>query len=130
MSSEYYEEDYGEELNEGLRANPQLIEEYENTFTSEERVQNALKISKNNFTIETGVVDFSDILVSEPIKNGRKETYSGLTTSIAEMGILSPIHVMVLEGYSDWTESHNGEEEEYERYKYSMLDTFRRVSGG
>lgn len=130
MSSEYYEEDYGEELNEGLRANPQLMEEYENTFTSEEKVQNALKISKNNFTIETGVVDFSDILVSEPIKNGRKETYSGLTTSISEMGILSPIHVMVLEGYSDWIAEHDEEEEEYEGYKYSILDGFRRVWAG
>lgn len=130
MSSEYYEEDYGEELNEGLRANPQLMEEYENTFTSEEKVQNALKISKNNFTIETGVVDFSDILVSEPIKNGRKETYSGLTTSVAEMGILSPIHVMVLEGYSDWIAEHDEEEEEYEGYKYSILDGFRRVWAG
>lgn len=130
MGEFYEDEDYSEELNEGLKANPQLMEEYENTFTSEEKVQNALKISKNNFTIETGVVDFGDILVSEPIKNGRKETYSGLTTSVAEMGILSPIHVMVLEGYSDWTESHNEEEEEYEGYKYSILDGFRRVWAG
>lgn len=122
-----YEED---EISEGLQANPQLMDEYENTFSSEEKVQNALKISKNNFTIDIGVVDFGTILVSEPIKNGRKETYSGLTTSIAEMGILSPIHVMVLEGYSDWLETHDEDTESYEGYKYSLIDGFRRVWGG
>lgn len=115
---------------EEMKANPQLAEEYELTFTGEEKVQNALKITKNNFSLDIGVVEFNSILVSEPIKNGRKETYSGLTTSIGEMGILSPIHVMVLEGYSDWLKEHNEHEEEYEGYKYSIIDGFRRVWGG
>ena len=123
-------DEYSQELNEGLRVNPNLREEYEETFTGEEKVQHALKVTKNNFTINIGVVEFNTILVSEPIKNGRKETYSGLTTSIAEMGILSPIHVMVLEGYSDWLKNHNESEEEYEGYKYSILDGFRRVWAG
>lgn len=118
------------EFTEEMKANPQLAEEYEQTFTREEKVQNALKITKNNFTISVGVVEFNSILVSEPIKNGRKETYSGLTTSIGEMGILSPIHVMVLEGYSDWLEEHDEKEETYEGYKYSILDGFRRVWAG
>lgn len=122
--------EYDEDINEGLQANPQLRDEYENTFSSEEKVQHALKLTKNNFTIDIGVVDFNTILVSEPIKNGRKETYSGLTTSVAEMGILSPIHVMVLEGYSDWLKSHDESEEDYEGYKYSILDGFRRVWAG
>lgn len=118
------------EFTEEMKANPQLAEEYEQTFTGEEKVQNALKITKNNFTISVGVVEFNSILVSEPIKNGRKETYSGLTTSVGEMGILSPIHVMVLEGYSDWLEDHDEKEETYEGYKYSILDGFRRVWAG
>ena len=126
MGYEYEEND----INDGLQANPRLMDEYENTFSSEEKVQNALKISKNNFTIDIGVVDFGTILVSEPIKNGRKETYSGLTTSIAEMGILSPIHVMVLEGYADWLKTHNEDTEQFEGYKYSLIDGFRRVWGG
>lgn len=132
--SEFYDDNLyeGEEesIEDGLHSNPRLQEEYESTFTNEEKVQHALKdINKHSFTLDMGIVDFNTILVSEPVKNGRKETYSGLTTSVAEMGILSPIHVMVLEGYSNWLENHE-EGEKYEGPMYSILDGFRRVWAG
>ena len=132
--SEFYDDNLyeGEEesIEDGLHSNPRLQEEYESTFTNEEKVQHALKdINKHSFTLDVGIVDFNTILVSEPVKNGRKETYSGLTTSVAEMGILSPIHVMVLEGYSNWLENHE-EGEKYEGPMYSILDGFRRVWAG
>lgn len=132
--SEFYDDNLyeGEEesIDDGLHSNPRLQEEYESTFTNEEKVQHALKdINKHSFTLDVGIVDFNTILVSEPVKNGRKETYSGLTTSVAEMGILSPIHVMVLEGYSNWLENHE-EGEKYEGPMYSILDGFRRVWAG
>lgn len=132
--SEFYDDNLyeGEEesIEDGLHSNPQLQEEYESTFTNEEKVQHALKdINKHSFTLDVGIVDFNTILVSEPVKNGRKETYSGLTTSVAEMGILSPIHVMVLEGYSNWLENHE-DGEKYEGPMYSILDGFRRVWAG
>ena len=132
--SEFYDDNLyeGEEesIDDGLHSNPQLQEEYESTFTNEEKVQHALKdINKHSFTLDVGIVDFNTILVSEPVKNGRKETYSGLTTSVAEMGILSPIHVMVLEGYSNWLENHE-DGEKYEGPMYSILDGFRRVWAG
>lgn len=132
--SEFYDDNLyeGEEesIDDGLHSNPRLQEEYESTFTNEEKVQHALKdINKHSFTLDVGIVDFNTILVSEPVKNGRKETYSGLTTSVAEMGILSPIHVMVLEGYSNWLDNHE-DGEKYEGPMYSILDGFRRVWAG
>lgn len=111
-----------------MKANPELMQEYENTFDSEEKVANALDITQSNFTIEPGVIEFDSLLIPDPLKKGRKETYLGLSTSIAELGILTPIHVMVTEGYADWV-AENGDEP-YEGYKYILLDGFRRVWGG
>ena len=114
---------------EDMRANPQLQEEYENTFDSEEKISHSLKISKDSFTIDIGVVEFSSLLISEPTKKGRKETYLGLATSVAEMGILSPIHVMITESYATWVKEH-GDDKDFEGYKYIILDGFRRVWSG
>lgn len=115
-------------MEDEMKANPELMEEYENTFDSEEKVANALEITQSNFTIEPGVIEFDSLLIPDPIKKGRKETYLGLSTSIAELGILTPIHVMVTEGYADWV-AENGDEP-YEGYKYILIDGFRRVWGG
>lgn len=113
---------------EEMRGNPKLAEEYENTFDSEEKIVNAIKINKDEFTVSVGVIDFDSLLVPDPVKKGRKETYLGLSTSIAEMGILQPVHVMITEGYADWVEEHG--DEEYEGFKYILLDGFRRIWGG
>lgn len=111
-----------------FRKDAKLIKEYEETFDNEERVVNSLKITSDSFSIDVGVVDFEDISFSEPTIKGRKETYLGLTTSIAELGIISPIHVMVTEGYSDWVKE--GNEGTYGGYKYSVIDGLRRIFGG
>ena len=111
-----------------MRGNPKLQEEYENTFDSEEKISNALKISKDSFTIDMGVVEFDSLLIPDPMKKGRKETYLGLSTSVAEMGIVCPIHVMVTEGYADFVEENPNEE--YDGSKYILLDGFRRVWAG
>ena len=115
-------------MTDDMRANPKLEEEYENTFDSEEKVVNALKITKEDFTIDLGVIDFDSLLISDPMKKGRKETYLGLSTSIAELGIINPVQVMITEGYANWVKEHPNEE--FEGYKYVLLDGFRRVWGG
>lgn len=113
---------------EEIQENQELLEEYEDTFDNEEKISHAMKLSKESFKIDTGVVDFDSLLVPDPIKIGRKETHPGLSTSIAELGILNPIHVMITEGYALWTAEHP--DEEYEGYKFILLDGFRRVWGG
>lgn len=116
-----------DEMNEILKSE-ELSQEYETAFTPEERVSNALKVDKGDFNIEDGVVEFNDILIPEPIKQNRKDTYMGLSTSVAELGILNPIHVMVSEGYADWVEE--GSEGLFEGIKYILLDGFRRIWAG
>lgn len=116
-------------MTEEMAANPKLMKEYDMVFDSEEKVQQSLKISKNNFTLYIGVINFNDCAFTDPIKESRKETYLGLTKSIAELGILSPIHVMVTESYSSWKKEGNSDED-FEGYKYMVVDGFRRIYGG
>lgn len=116
-------------MNEDLLENEDLLDEYEGSFSSEEKISHAMKLSKESFSIDVGVVDFDDLLIPEPMKTGRKETYLGLSTSIGELGIVSPIHVMITEGYANW-KSSGGSEEEFDGFRYVLLHGFRRVWGG
>ena len=111
-----------------MKANPNLVNEYDNIFDSEEKISQAIKVTYDEFTIDIGVVDFKDILVPDPLKKSRKETYLGLAKSVSEMGILQPIHVMLTEGYTSWVE--DGGEGEYDGFKYILLDGFRRIWAG
>lgn len=115
-------------MNEDLMENEELLNEYENSFSNEEKVSHAMGLSKDSFTLDNGVVDFDDLLIPEPLKQFRSETYSGLSTSIAELGILSPIHVMITESYADYVKENP--DEEFDGFKYILLDGFRRVWGG
>ena len=116
-------------MKEDLLENEDLLDEYEGSFSSEEKISHAMKLSKESFSIDIGVVDFDDLLIPEPMKTGRKETYLGLSTSIGELGIVSPIHVMITEGYANWKNS-GGSEEEFDGFRYVLLHGFRRVWGG
>ena len=98
----------------------------EDTKDADERVTNALSISKDNYTLSPAVVNISDIVIPVPVKDSRKETYLGITKSIEELGVLSPIHVMVLEGYSEFLDE-GGKPEEYEGPKYALIDGLRRI---
>lgn len=115
-------------MEQNMKANPKLMEEYDNIFDSEDKIAQAIKVTTEEFTIDERVVDFKDILVPDPLKKARKETYLGLAKSVSEMGILQPIHVMITEGYADWVE--DGGEGEYDGFRYILLDGFRRIWAG
>ena len=115
-------------MEQNMKANPKLMEEYDNIFDSEDKIAQAIKVTTEEFTIDEGVIDFKDILVPDPLKKARKETYLGLAKSVSEMGILQPIHVMITEGYADWVE--DGGEGEYDGFRYILLDGFRRIWAG
>ena len=115
-------------MEQNMKTNPKLMEEYDNIFDSEDKIAQAIKVTTEEFTIDEGVVDFKDILVPDPLKKARKETYLGLAKSVSEMGILQPIHVMITEGYADWVE--DGGEGEYDGFRYILLDGFRRIWAG
>lgn len=111
-----------------LLNNKELVQEYDNVFTNDEKVAHALNITKANFSLQIGYVDFDDLSFTEPIKRSRKETYLGLTTSVGELGILNPIHVMVTKGYADYLDGVR--DEEFMGFKYVVIDGFRRVFAG
>ena len=117
-----------EELVVEMKKNSELYMEYESVLSGDEKVSSALNINKSSFSLKYGEVDFNDLSFTEPIKKGRKETYLGLTKSIQELGILTPIHVMVTEGYADWLDGDMSEP--FSGFKYVVVDGFRRVYGG
>lgn len=113
---------------EGMDRSYNMSGKFESDSMSEERVSNSLNLNRSCFSLSVEEVSFDDLSFTEPIKRSRKETYLGLTTSIKELGILTPIHVMVTESYADWLNSDR--EEEFNGFKYIVIDGFRRVYGG
>lgn len=111
-----------------MRKNPDLLNEYEKTFDNEEKISHALKLDSSSFVLKFGEVNFDELSFAEPLKKGRKETYLGLTTSVKELGIVTPVHVMLTEGYSDWLDSDKSSE--FEGFKYIVIDGFRRIYAG
>ena len=88
-----------------------------------------LNIDSTKFNIEFKDILFKELTYSIPLKEYRESTYKGLTQSIAELGIVTPIHVMKTDGYVKFL-SDGGDPEDFEEEKYLLLDGFRRVFAG
>ena len=114
---------------EELKNNPKLMKEYESVFSTEEQISNSLNLDSENIKISAGIVYFKDISITEPIKDSRRNSYMGLTQSVKDLGILTPIHVMISEGYDDWV-TEGKDPDEYEGAKYILIDGFRRLYAG
>lgn len=84
----------------------------------EERALNLLSLTSDKFSLSTEVIKIGEIGLSEPTKRGRQKTMIGLTQSVKDMGILTPIHVMKV-----------AEEDATEDYKYVLIDGLRRMFG-
>ena len=95
-----------------------LESEYDSVFEDDERASNFLKLTSDAFTRESRKIKLKEIGFSEPIKEGRRDTLSGLTASVCELGVLTPIHVMTVP-----------KEAEDDDYMYVLLDGLRRVYG-
>lgn len=113
-----------ETVEEGFSGGKQ--EELVDAHDADDRITSALSLSKDSYTISPAVVNISDIVIPVPIKDSRKESYLGITRSVEELGVLSPIHVMVLEGYATFLDE-GGSPEDYEGPKYALIDGLRRV---
>lgn len=85
---------------------------------TEERALNLLSLTSDKFSLSTEVIKIGEIGLSEPTKRGRQKTMIGLTQSVKDMGILTPIHVMKVD-----------EEDATEDYKYVLIDGLRRMFG-
>lgn len=96
---------------------PELQEEYDAAFSGEEKANNLLKLTSDKFTLERKTIRISDIGYSEFTKRGRQRTVTGLTQTVKELGVLSPIHVMTTET----------DDEDEGGFKYILVDGMRRV---
>lgn len=85
---------------------------------TEERAFNLLSLTSDKFSLSTEVIKIGEIGLSEPTKRGRQKTMIGLTQSVKDMGILTPIHVMKV-----------SEEDATDDYKYVLIDGLRRMFG-
>lgn len=95
---------------------PELQAEYDATFSGEEKANNLLKLTSDKYTLERKTIKISDIGYCESTKRGRQKTVTGLTQTVKELGVLSPIHVMTTETADD-----------EEGFKYILIDGMRRV---
>lgn len=101
--------------------NEELKQEYEEVFDGEEKAMHMLKITSDKYDLRREFIQIKSIGFSEPLKVGRKQTMIGLTKSIGELGVVTPIHVMT-------TEMYDGEEDD-DSYQYILLDGLRRIFG-
>lgn len=124
------------ELSDAIKSGSSIGDELQATFTEEERISSILNLRSDSFSLEIGKVSLLELSPTVPLKESRKQTYKGLTQSVKELGILTPIHVLVSEGYKqylqDVEDGYETEEWSKEEFgdKYILIDGFRRVWAG
>ena len=91
-----------------------LVAEYDDTFDGDTKANNLLKITSDAFTREFRTIKIKEIGFTDPVKKGRTQTMIGLTATVRDLGVLTPIHVMTVEDPDD-------------DYKYVLLEGLRRI---
>lgn len=76
-----------------------------------------LKLTSDKFSLERKTIKIKEIGYSEFTKRGRWKTVTGLTQTVKELGVLTPIHVMTTEV----------DEDDDDSFKYVLIDGMRRV---
>lgn len=104
-------------------------EETIDSVIEESKSVGVLSFDRSKFSTYEENIKFSDLTYSVPLKDYRSDTFKGLTQSVSELGIVSPIHVMELESYKEHLEN-GGSDDDFEGEKYLLLDGFRRVFAG
>lgn len=84
----------------------------------ETRLNNILKMTSDSYTRTFERIKISQIGFTDPVKKGRQETMTGLTSIIKDLGVLDPIDVMTVPA-----------ESEDDDYKYVLITGLRRVFG-
>lgn len=92
--------------------------EYDSTFDEEDRMCHLLKISSDSFKRENHTIKLKEIGLSAPTKMGRQKTMIGLSKSVAELGVVKPIDVILI-----------NDSPEEDDYRYLLLDGLRRMYG-
>ena len=80
-------------------------EETIDSVIEESKSVGVLSFDRSKFSTYEENIKFSDLTYSVPLKDYRSDTFKGLTQSVSELGIVSPIHVMELESYKEHLEN-------------------------
>lgn len=107
--SDIYENEQDETTNESSSYDSEM-------FNNEDRLSNLLKLTSDSYTREIKRIKIKEIGFTDPVKKGRAETMTGLTSIIKDLGVLDPIDVMTVEDPDD-------------DYKYVLISGLRRVYG-
>lgn len=97
-----------------------LEKEFDSMFEGDEATSMILKLTSSSFKRNVERIQIKDIGLTHPMKVGRQDTSSGLTNTVKDLGVLTPIHVMTTE---------ESESDEEGGYKYMLLDGLRRLYG-
>ena len=97
-------------------AESKFAEEYDASFSGEEKTANLMKLTSDAFTREIRTIKIKEIGFTDPVKEGRRYTMTGLTKTVQDLGVLAPIHVMTVP-----------QESEDDDYKYILVDGLRRI---
>lgn len=92
--------------------------EYDSTFDEEDRMSHLLGISSDSFKRERRTIILKEVGLSAPVKMGRQRTMIGLSKSVAELGVVKPIDVILVNDSPDEDD-----------YRYLLLDGLRRMYG-
>lgn len=95
-----------------------LAMEFDSAFMGDEAASAILKLTSNSFTRTVKRIQINQIGYTHPIKIGRQDTASGLTSTVRDLGVVTPIHVMTVD-----------EDSETDDYKFILLDGLRRLWG-
>lgn len=127
---EVTDDDESEEISEEEEEEVTLISEpkKEEPKLSADSIEEFMNLDKSKYTIQHGNVLFKEIVVKKTMNEARKDTKAGLVKSIQEVGILTPIHVMMTKDYDEFLRSKS--KESFRGPKYILLDGYRRVYNG
>lgn len=84
-------------MGETLYEDKDKLEEYDEEFDGEEKLQHKLVTIQSDISITDGLIDIDNIVTSDFKKVSRSKTVTGLSSLIEDWGVVTPIHVMKLE---------------------------------
>lgn len=97
---------------------------------SVDSIEEFMNLDRSKYTIQHGNVLFKELVVKKTMNDTRKDTKAGLVKSIQEVGILTPIHVMITKEYDSYLREQKDTTYEFQGPKYILLDGYRRVYNG
>ena len=66
-----------QEMEQAVSGNTAIGQEFQATFTEEERISSILNLRSDSYTLELGRINLLELSPTVPLKESRKQTYKG-----------------------------------------------------